>query len=204
MSGNELSMPENAGTPKKQQRRKLDQRIRRTHERLGRALVELIQEKPIDDVTVQEVLDRAAVGRSTFYLHFRDKNDLLMSQLEMALEHMSTVLIDRREESDRVVAVTEIFDHISGQNKIYRALVEACRLHDFFDLAQDYFARGIEQRLKGLKRLPKMPPRELRVRSYVLAGSLLSLLRWWIDRGAKESPAEMDKLFHRTVWEGIR
>ncbi len=48
-----------------------DARVRRTHQRLGSALVELIREKPIDQVKVQEVLDRAAVGRSTFYLHFR-------------------------------------------------------------------------------------------------------------------------------------
>ena len=51
-------------------RRKPDERIRRTHERLGAALVTLIQEKPMDEVTVQDVLDRASVGRSTFYLHF--------------------------------------------------------------------------------------------------------------------------------------
>jgi AcrR family transcriptional regulator len=45
-------------------RGKTDERVRRTHERLGSALVALIQEKSIDDVTVQEVLDRASVGRS--------------------------------------------------------------------------------------------------------------------------------------------
>ena len=56
-----------------------NERIRRTHERLGMALLELILERPIDKVTVQQVLDRAKVGRSTFYLHFRDKNDLLLS-----------------------------------------------------------------------------------------------------------------------------
>jgi AcrR family transcriptional regulator len=184
--------------------RKPDERIRQTHQRLGRALVELIQEKPIDQVTVQDVLDRASVGRSTFYLHFRDKNDLLLSQLEMVLEHMSTVLRVRQEVSDRVVAVTEIFEHIGGQNKIYRALGEAGRLHDFFDLAQDYFARGIEQRLRDSKRAAKIPQRELRARAQVLAGSLLSLLRWWIDRGAKESPSELDELFHRMVWNGMR
>jgi len=204
MSGNERSRLQKHPGQTKEKRRKPDERIRRTHERLGRALVELIQEKPIDDVTVQEVLDRATVGRSTFYLHFRDKNDLLMSQLETALEHMSTLLMVRREESGRVVAVTEIFEHIGGQNKIYRALVDACRLHDFYDLAQDYFARGIEKRLKEVKRAKKIPPRELRARAHLIAGSLLALLRWWIDRGAKEAPAEMDKLFHRTVWEGLR
>jgi|SRR5580704_1109762 AcrR family transcriptional regulator len=193
-----------AGQQPKKQRRKPDERIRRTHERLGMALLELILEKPIDKVTVQEVLDRAKVGRSTFYLHFRDKNDLLLSQLEMFLEIQSTALSVRKEESHRVVPVAEMFAHIGGQNKIYRALADSGRLNDFFDLAQGYFARGIEQRLRESKRLPKLRQRELAVRAFALAGSLLSLLRWWIDRGGKESPRAMDELFHHMVWNGLQ
>ena len=186
------------------QRRRPDKRVRRTHERLGSALIELIQEKPIDDVTVQEVLDRASVGRSTFYLHFRDKNDLLLSQLENFLEMMSTALSIRKEESHRVVPVAELFAHIGNQKKIYRALADAGRLNDFFDLAQGYFSRGIEQRLRESKGLAKLPQRELAARAVALAGSLLSLLRWWLDRGAKEPPGDMDKLFHRIVWNGLQ
>jgi AcrR family transcriptional regulator len=71
-------------------------------------------EKPIDEVTVQEVLDRASVGRSTFYLHFRDKNDLLLSQLEMFLATMSNIFSLRKEKSHRVVPVEEMFAHIGG------------------------------------------------------------------------------------------
>ena len=186
----------------KKQRRKPDRRIRRTHERLGGALVQLIAEKPIDDITVQEVLDRASVGRSTFYLHFRDKNDLLFSQLEMFLETMSTALSRRKEKSLRVVPVEEMFEHIGGQNRIYRSLADSGRLADFYSLAQDYFARGIEQRLKESNRLANVRQRELAFRACALAGSLLALLRWWIERGAKESPREMDELFHRMVWSG--
>ena len=191
------------GKPGKK-RRKPDQHIRRTHERLGSALVRLIAEKPIDYITVQEVLDRAAVGRSTFYLHFRSQDDLLFSQLEMFLETMSTALSRQKEESNRLVAVTEMFAHIGGQNKMYRALRDSRRLDDFFDLAQDFFARGIEQRLKESRQVPKLAQRELAVRAVSLAGSLLALLRWWIDRGAKEPPQEMDEMFHRMAWEGLR
>jgi AcrR family transcriptional regulator len=186
------------------QRRKIDERVRRTHERLGSALVALIQEKSIDDVTVQEVLDRASVGRSTFYLHFRDKDDLLLSQLEKFLEMMSTTLSVRKEKSQRVVPVAEMFEHIGSQNKMYRALADCGRLNDFFDLAQGYFARGIERRLVESERLPKLPQRELAARASALAGSLLSLLRWWLDRGAKETPRAMDELFHRIAWSGLQ
>ena len=197
---------EHAGQSKHRgmQPRKPDQRVRRTHERLGAALVSLIQEKSIDDVTVQEVLDRASVGRSTFYLHFRDKNDLLLSQLEKFLEMMSTALSVQKEKSLRVVPVLEMFAHIGSQNKMYRALAECGRLNDFFDLAQGYFARGIEQRIVESGRLPKLPQRELAARASALAGSLLSLLRWWLDRGAKEPPRAMDELFHRMVWSGLQ
>jgi AcrR family transcriptional regulator len=185
-------------------RRNLDQRVRRTHERLGMALLELIVEKPIDQVTVQEVLDRASVGRSTFYLHFRDTDDLLLSQLEAFLEIQSTALSVRKEKSYRVVPVTELFGHIGQQNRLYRALATSGRLNDFFDLAQGYFARGIERRLIESGRLAKMSPRELNARASALAGSLLSLLRWWLDRGENESTDAMDQLFHRMVWSGIQ
>lgn len=187
------------------QGRKPDQRVRSTCTRLGNALVELIQEKPIGEVTLQQVLDRAAVGRSTFYLHYRDKNDLLLSQLEMFCEHMSTVLTARKEQSHRVAPVAEMFEHIgSRDNKIYRALAEAGRLSDFFDLARGYLARGIERRLTDSKRLSSLSQPEVAARAFALAGSLLSLLRWWLDCGSKESPNSMDELFHGMVWNGLR
>lgn len=207
MSRNDRSrLQEQAEQQKRvKRRRKPDERTRRTHQRLGSALVSLIQEKPINDVTVQEVLDRASVGRSTFYLHFRGKNDLLLSQLEKFLETMSTALSARQEESHRVVPVAEMFAHIGNQdNKMYRALAASGHLNDFFDLAQGYFGRGIEQRLRESKPLPKVPQGELPAYAFALAGSLLSLLRWWLDRGSKESPSDMDQLFHRIVWNGLR
>lgn len=192
------------GARQDKRRRKLDKRARRTRDRLGSAFVALIHEKPIENVTVQDVLNRAAVGRSTFYLHFRDKNDLLLSQLEVFLETMSTLLSVRKEISRRVVPVAEMFEHIENQKKLYRILADAGRLNDFFDLAQGYFARGIEDRLRESRLLPKIPQGELAARACALAGSLLSLLRWWLDRGAKEPPGEMDELFHRMMWNGLR
>ena len=204
MSKNERSRLQKPERPQRdKQRRTPDLRVRRTCERLGSALIALIQEKPINDVTVQDVLDRASVGRSTFYLHYRDKDDLLLSQLEMFLEMMSTALSVREEKSNRVAPVAEMFAHIGHENKIYRMLAESGHLHEFFDLAEGYFTRGIQQRLLESGRVKKVPQRELTARAAALAGSLLSLLRWWLDRGEKETPAAMDELFHRMVWNGM-
>jgi hypothetical protein len=87
---------------------------------------------------------------------------------------------------------------------VYRALADSDRLNEFFDLAQGYFARGIEQRLTESKRLSNLQQPELAARASALAGGMLSLLRWWLDRGAKELPRAVDELFHRMVWNGLQ
>lgn len=122
---------EHAAQKQETKRRKPDQRIRRTYAWLGSALVSLIQEKSIDEVTVQEVLDRASIGRCTFYLHFRNRDDLLLSQFEQFLEIMSTALSVRKEESHRVMPVAEMFEHIGSQKQLYRVLADSGRLEDF-------------------------------------------------------------------------
>jgi AcrR family transcriptional regulator len=182
---------------------KADARVKRTRAQLGNAFLDLIMEKPINDVTVQDVLDRSGVGRSTFYLHYRDKDDLLISQLEMFCEMMSNALSARKDKSQRVMPVAELFEHIGNQNMLYRVLSDSGHLKGFFDLAEGYFARGIERRLAESGRLKHLPARELAARAAALSGSLLSLLRWWLDRGEKETPQQMDKLFHQQVWTGL-
>jgi AcrR family transcriptional regulator len=162
-----------------------------------------MQAKSIDTITVQDVLDQAAVGRSTFYSHYRDKDDLLLCVFEEGLEMWSTALSRQREKSLRVVPVAEFFAHVASARTLYRALAGAGRLNDFFDLAQGYFARGIQLRLKQSQRFAKLSPSELGARTSALAGSLLSLLRWWMDRGAIETPRSLDELFHRMVWKGL-
>lgn len=199
MSGN-LSTSAAPGSKKP---RRADLRVRRTRDALGAALLELLQEKPINQITVQDVLNRARVGRSTFYLHFRDKDDLLLSQLELFLEFMSTVLSVRKDRSTRVAPVEEMFAHIGNQNKLYRILSDSGHIKDFYDLAEGYFARGIGERLVESGRMKDVPERVLAARASALAGGLLSLLRWWLDRGEKEAPKEMDEMFHRMVWRGV-
>lgn len=168
---------------------KIDPRIRRTRDRLGDALVELLQEKPFDTITVQDVLDRAGVGRSTFYVHYRDKDDLFISDVDEFWEAMATMLSHRGESSHRIAPVRELFAHIAESGPLYGALVESGRINDVMELGQAHFARAIEQRFGR-------PPAV----AHALAGALMSLLMWWIERGMRESPAEMDDLYHSIMW----
>jgi len=183
--------------------KKTDARVRRTRDALGDALVALMQEKPFETITVQDVLDRAQVSRSTFYSHYSDKDDLLMSDAEEFFESISMALSAHGDKSDRVFPVQEFFTHLSDVQPFFKALVKSGKYQENMELARGHFARGIERRLSELPRAKSIPPNQLPAIAFTHAGALLSLLTWWLDRGMRESPTEMDELFHRMIWNGV-
>lgn len=184
-------------------RQKIDRRVLRSRYRLGEAMIKLIQEKPFDEITVQEVLDRAGVSRTTFYTHYRDKDDLFISDLDEFLEGAATMLTRSGDPSERVAPVHEFFAHVAEGRNIYDALVASGRINDFMELARGHFARGIERRLADSERGRWMEGGSRSALAHALAGAMLSLLSWWTDRGMTVPPSEMDDLFHRMVWSGV-
>src|SRR5262245_32134385 len=196
-------MSKNEHLPLAASQKKTDARVRRTRDALGDALVALMQEKPFDTITIQDVLDRANVSRSTFYTHYSDKDDLLMSDAEEFFEAISMALSAHGDKSDRVFPVREFFTHLSDVQPFFKALVKSGKYQENMELARGHFARGIERRLAELPRAQSIPPNQLPAIAFTHAGALLSLLTWWLDRGMRESPAEMDQLFHRMVWNGV-
>jgi AcrR family transcriptional regulator len=184
-------------------KKKTDARVKRTRDALGDALIALMQEKPFETITVQDVLDRAHVSRSTFYMHYSDKGDLLMSDAEEFFESLSMALSNNGEKSNRVFPVREFFAHLSDVQPFFKALVKSGKFQENMELARGHFARGIERRLSELPRSKAIPANELPAIAFAHAGALLSLLSWWLDRGMREPPAEMDELFHRLVWNGV-
>jgi len=182
---------------------RMDRRVRRTRDVLGDALVQLVQEKPFDAITVQEVLARAGVSRSTFYTHFSDKDDLLLSDADEFFASMAGRLARCEESSERVAPVREFFAHVAEARPFLAALTASGKSDDLWKLAQGHFARGIEQRLATLPRSRPLGPAQRAAQSHALAGAMLSLLSWWLARGTPESPEELDELFHGLVWSGV-
>lgn len=190
-------------TIQRHSKQKMDRRIRRTRDRLGDALVSLMQEKRFDTITVQDLLDRARVSRSTFYVHYTDKDDLLMSDADEFFEAISMALSVRRDKSDRVAPVSEFFAHVAEMRRFFNALAASDKAHETLELARGHFARGIERRLAELPRARGITAADRAAIAFALAGSLLSLLTWWLDHGRRESPAQMDEIYHQLVWSGL-
>jgi len=80
-------------------------------------------------------------------------------------------------------------------------LVKSGKLNDVQALARGIFARSIEERLQLVG--VKIDPQRRSAQAYALAGSFFSLLDWWVDKGMKADPKEMDDLFHRMAWSGL-
>jgi len=188
------------GNPK---RKRGDARVVRTRDRLGDALIELMQEKPFEQITVQHVLDRAGVSRSTFYVHYTNKEDLFMGDVDDFWEMMATMLARRKEKSNRVAPVSELFEHVASVGEFRAALLAAGKVHDVMDLGREHFARAIESRLKELPQARGVDAERRGVLAPMFAGALFSLLNWWLDHGAKETPAQMDDQYHRMVWGSL-
>ncbi len=125
-----------------------------------------------------------------------------MSDAEEFFEAISMALSAHGDKSDRVFPAREFFAHLSDVQPFFKALVKSGKFQENMELARGHFARGIERRLSEIPRGKTIPPNQLPAIAFAHAGALLSLVTWWIDRGMRESPAEMDELFHRIVWNG--
>jgi|SRR5579872_7488295 len=182
---------------------KQDTRVLRTRDRLAVAMREIIQQKPLRNITVQEVLDKSGVSRSAFYAHYSDTQDLFVSDLDQFLQFAATCLSRANDKSERLIAVQEFFGHVGKAESMRQALARSDRLMDFFDLARGHFARGIEQRLGEIPRSRSLPKMERSALAHALAGALMSQLEWWTRHGRHLSPEQMDQTFHRLAWTGI-
>ncbi|MFJ4649856.1 TetR/AcrR family transcriptional regulator [Nocardia sp. NPDC088792] len=168
-----------------------DRRVRRTRKMLHEAFIALVLEQGYEQTTVQDILDHADVGRSTFYVHFRDKEALLTAsfddvreQLEHDFDEMASA--GKPIEVDRPAAL--IFDHAHRNQRVYRALcgrqggtVVHRHLHD---LIVDQLLRHLPRQRSG-----DGPPAEVVAHYY--AAATTGLLAWWIDTEFARSPRQL-------------
>ena len=177
-----------------------DRRTQRTRRRLSSALVELVKEKRFDDITVQNVIERADVGRATFYSHFRDKEDLFEQQWEQFNERLAQQIDWDKAGKDSFVPVASFFQHLQEVQPFYRGLVRSRKIDAMFKRGIEYLTNHIEtalnQRLKPRARPVDVP---IPILSNYLASEFFALLKWWLDAGMPYTPESMDKAFHRLI-----
>lgn len=179
-----------------------DRRVGRTQEQLREALLSLIRERGFETLTVQDIIDRANVGRATFYAHFDNKDDLLVSgfdRLRESLRALQREAMNRPGPLDgRVLAFTrEVFAHTDAHRDLFRMMIGrrsgAAVQRILHKLLLDLIRHDVNA---CAERGRPAPPREARV--HFLTGALFGLLMWWVEGDRRPMPvAEVNALFHR-------
>ncbi len=181
---------------------KRDRRSQRTRRLVSSAMLELLSEKGYEAITVQDILDRAGIGRSTFYSHYYDKDDVHASMMEEMIEEMNRRL-NERQAGQAFLPSLELFQHIRQDRKHIQAVADSPSGGRFWDMLQVALNRQIEKSLKSARKDPKAASVPLPAVSAYLTGAFLSLLKWWLKAGMPYSPEEMDGIFQELASPGV-
>ena len=177
---------------------KKDRRSQRTRHLLSAALVELIREKDYNAITVSDIIERANVGRSTFYAHYRDKDELFVGELDRVIEVLSQRIPGQ--EQMPFFPSLGLFRHVGEEYELYKALVWTPGIDLLIKHMQKSLSARIEQGLKNSGRDYDMP---LPVLANFIAGNFLTLLKWWLENKRIYSPEQMDEIFRKLTLRGI-
>lgn len=189
--------------------RKEDRRVRRTRDLVRGALFALIQEKGFEALSVQDIIDRANVGRATFYAHFDNKEDLLVSgfdELRASLKERQREALARGSGVDeRVFAFShDLLVHASEHRNLFQAMagkrsgavVQQAMHKLLLDLARD------DIRSAGARGDARAMPTE--ALAQFIAGGLFGLLIWWLTGNMRLTAEELNAIFRRLALPGIK
>ncbi|QWG33554.1 TetR/AcrR family transcriptional regulator [Bacillus mycoides] len=187
-----------------------DLRIARTKEAIRAALTELINEKGFDSITVKDITARANINRGTFYLHYRDKYDLLekcekeimRDIVEIEKQGISTEIVNLEDILLPFPFVISVFEYVDKHGEFMNAVLGPkgdisfqIKLKDF--MWENLFKKNIKQLIKRENLL--VPDEYL---SHYIASAHLGVIQRWLQRGRKESPKEMARILSTITVNG--
>jgi AcrR family transcriptional regulator len=169
-------------------------RLRRTQKLLREALIELIEERGFEAVTIGELTERAMVSRAAFYRNYQDKYDLVEQIFEEAMSALLGAVGDLGREHPAEIWV-QFFEHIAQYERLYRALLGK--------KGSPWFVRKMRADLSGLVRergrLPHGPDASAHsVHPFsdefvpdIVSAMFVEAITWWLEHGRPYTPKEM-------------
>ena len=188
--------------------KKLDRRVLRSRRQLSAALLELMHEKPFDEITIKDITDRADMNRATFYLHYGTKEELLFKSLESRFDLLvQKIEADITSNPDNPIWSDDtydrlVFEHVAEHVDLYKVLLSYNGFGGIIHQIIDYIANvGLRNTLAyyGKDSQPEIPHE---ITSRFVAGAMFSLIVWWIRNDLPYSAAEMAAMCHRLVSNG--
>lgn len=210
----------------------LDRRVQKTRKLLQDALIELVAEKGYESVTIQEILDTANVGRSTFYAHFQDKDQLLHSildRLDELFEQHNKRLLDaatnfgKTDNPDLILGLSHtlsLFQFVGQNHPFFKAMLGNrgygifakpvydyvfAHVHGIFTQPShdDVFAH-LHEPFKMLRSHERSGSLESEIAAHYFVSALMGLFVWWVEKDMPCTAEEIDRIFRQLAMPGFR
>ena len=180
---------------------KMDRRVERTRESLQKALIELIAEQGYDSITIQEIVDRADLGRTTFYLHYNSKDELFMSCHEAIISEFHLGLLHplTREELLSLQIPTQMrsaYHHLEEGRALLYPIFQGKDSHLILRQIRDRSAREIEANLRMIF-VEEDSAIPFEMLANYLVGAQIALMQWWLEKRRSHTAESLAQTFHR-------
>lgn len=181
----------------------MDRRMQKTRDSIFNAFSSLLAQKRYSKITVQNIIDEANIGRSTFYSHFETKDDLLKVLCSDIFEHVFEEEVNPEgshdfssANDDLEVKITHILYHLKDRGRDIKGILSGESRELFLNVFKSYleqvFTRFIPN--KSLDRIPK---------EYIvnhISGSFVETVKWWMQNDMAQSPEELTRYFRIVLY----
>jgi AcrR family transcriptional regulator len=187
---------------------KPDRRVQRTRDLLRRAMMELMLEKGYDAISIQDITDRANLGRTTFYLHYQSKDDLFLEHHEGFASGFYQGTYSRAEmmADDPATTLIEFIQQLGANREVYFKIANARDANRLLDGFRQQIATNLEASLHAA-----YPDTESAIPFQILAqyvaGAQISFVTWWLatrnDYAAEDVARWLHRLLRATIQDAL-
>ena len=183
----------------------MDKRTEKTLDSIYESFTKLINTKAYEEITIQDILDESKIGRSTFYTHFKTKNDLLSKVSEDIFEHVFSHSLqeekshDFSKESiyDYKHLITHILYHIKDEKELIKGILLSTANTLFLSEFKKYLKKFANSYFNNYKYNDELIPLELK--KQVMIDNFITLLNYWISDDFTETPEKLTDYFIRLM-----
>lgn len=178
----------------------MDKREEKSIKAIHQAFVELVNEKRYEDIVIQDILDKSGVSRSTFYSHFKTKDDLLIDISNHIFEHVFSKTLEEETSHDfshEAVydykhLVTHLFYHIRDEQELFKGLFKSNGINIYLNELRTQLKFFVNSYYNNYSKDPKTP---IELRKTMVIEDFIVILNYWIKNDFKETPEEIGEYY---------
>lgn len=178
-----------------------DRRIERTRAALRRALTELLHDCRYDTITIQDITERANVGRTTFYLHYPTKDDLFLDCHDVMVSTFAVGLLyplsaETLLSDEPPPTMTEAYNHLDAMREVLSSIFQGKEAFFLWRHLRDRSAREIEANLRSVfgHKESAVP---LELLAVYMASAQMGVVHWWLEKRQTATASSLAHMVHR-------